>query len=71
MFRVRAAAVELARSGPSRRRGGRAGTSLGERLQQHRLEQAAVPKCLDQSMAASLMLDDLDAGAIGNAVRVN
>ena len=40
-------------------------------MQQHRLEQAAIPKRLDQSMAASFMLDDLDAGAIGDAVRVN
>ena len=38
VFRVRATAVELARSGPSRRRGGRAVTSIGERLQQHWLE---------------------------------
>jgi hypothetical protein len=40
-------------------------------LQEHWLEQTAIPQRLDQAMAASLVFEDLDAAAAGDAAGVD
>ena len=64
---VRPAPVEPVNSGASRRRGGRVTASIRECLQEHRLEEASIAQGLDQTVAASLVLEDLDAAVAGDA----